>query len=104
MKSLLQVSVLAAVAATSTSIPYAEAQTVPCGPRESIVQALDGKYEERRIGAGLQPGRGVVEVYASESGSWTLLLTLPNGAACILGAGEAWADDPLEAEVAGDPA
>ncbi|MDP7547755.1 MAG: hypothetical protein QGF20_10715 [Alphaproteobacteria bacterium] len=32
----------------------------------------------------------VVEVLASESGSWTIILTKPNGASCVVATGQAW--------------
>lgn len=102
MTRLSHLMLAAAAAAILTHSPAAHAQAAACGPRDAIVEALDGKYAERRLGAGLQPGRGVIEVYASESGTWTLLLTLPNGASCVLAAGEAWSG-PAPAPP-GDPA
>ncbi len=102
MRHLLS-PVLAAAAVILTT-PPAPAQMMACGARDAIVERLDGTYAESRRGHGLQPGRGVLEIFASEGGSWTLLLTLPNGASCILAAGEAWSPDaPLETPV-GDPA
>ncbi|MFC4171503.1 hypothetical protein ACFOYU_05450 [Microvirga sp. GCM10011540] len=36
-----------------------------------------------------QPGR-VVEVFASSSGTWSMVMTMPNGTACMIAAGENW--------------
>ena len=75
------------IAATTTS---ATAQMV-CGTRERIVAELEKKYGETRRSLGLQQGRGVVEVYASEeTGSWTILVTDARGKSCLMAAGEAF--------------
>jgi hypothetical protein len=83
---------LAAVAlgAVLLPAPSAEAQTV-CGKRDAIIQQLEAKYGETRRSVGLQQGRGVVEIYASEkTGSWTILVTDPRGRSCLMAAGEAF--------------
>ncbi len=62
-----------------------------CGPRASVVESLRARYGETRQGLGLARDSGVVEIYASaETGSWTIVLTLPNGASCLIASGEAW--------------
>jgi hypothetical protein len=32
----------------------------------------------------------IVELFTSEKGSWTLLLTLPTGVSCLIAAGDNW--------------
>lgn len=62
-----------------------------CGERDSIIAQLEKKYGETRRSVGLQQGRGVVEVYASEeTGSWTILMTDTRGKTCLMAAGEAF--------------
>jgi hypothetical protein len=62
-----------------------------CGKRTDIVRQLDEKYGETRRSMGLSEGKGVVELYASdETGSWTILLTTPQGTACMMASGEAF--------------
>jgi len=40
---------------------------------------------------GLAANNGVVETYAStESGTWTIVITMPNGMTCLVAAGEAF--------------
>ncbi|GIX13681.1 MAG: hypothetical protein KatS3mg118_1640 [Paracoccaceae bacterium] len=69
----------------------AAAQGSVCGQREMIVQRLLEQFGETRQSMGLQRDSGVVEIFASlESGTWTILLTLPNGLTCLVAAGEAW--------------
>lgn len=97
MRRLALAALLSALAAP------AAAQALACGSRSVIAERLKGVYGETRRGYGLQPGRGVIEFYASEGGSWTMILVLPTGAACILAVGEAWAED-LPVRVLDDPA
>ena len=67
----------------------AEAQNMRCADRNQVVEKLHKKYGETRQSIGLNRNSGVVETYASaETGTWTILLTLPNGQACMIAAGE----------------
>ncbi|WP_232823011.1 hypothetical protein [Oceanibium sediminis] len=67
-----------------------------CGTRAEVVDRLRTDYGETRTGAGLSGADGVIEVFASEeSGTWTILLTRPNGQSCLLAAGESWMQGPV---------
>lgn len=72
----------------------AHAQAV-CDLRGIIVDRLESQYQETAKALGLAGNGGVVELYTSESGSWTLLLTQTSGVACLIAAGESWHDVPL---------
>jgi hypothetical protein len=37
----------------------------------------------------------VLEILASPTGSWTMLITYPNRPTCLMAAGEAWESVPL---------
>lgn len=88
--SLKKTAPLAAVALAAALGAPAEAQMV-CGERNSIIQQLESKYGETRQSLGLQQGRGVVEIFASEeTGSWTILVTDTHGRSCLMAAGEAF--------------
>ena len=78
--ALLAAAVLTTVAATP-----AAAQSV-CGERVEIVNALEAAHKERKAAAGLSGNGGVVELFTAINGTWTLLLTLPGGPTCMLGA------------------
>ena len=83
---------LLAAGLSACAIPAAAQQA--CAPRADIVAHLEAKYGETRIGAGLQTRGSVTEVFVSaESGTWTIIVTRPDGMACAVAAGEAWADD-----------
>jgi len=65
------------------------AQEAGCGAREMIVERLARDYGESRQSLGVVGGRQVLEVFASEeTGSWTILLTAPDGIACLVAVGE----------------
>lgn len=69
-----------------------------CAPRGQIVAMLAERYGEGRIGAGLDAQGRMVELFVSpDTGSWTALITRPDGAACIGAYGGSWqiVDEPV---------
>ena len=90
-----------AAPAAPTGVQFTQVQMV-CGKRADMVRQLSEKYGETRRSMGLAEGRGVVELYASEeTGSWTILITSPQGTACMMAAGQAFQVEPVKA--AGNP-
>lgn len=68
-----------------------------CGPRERVVQMLAEKYKESRQSMGLATGGRVMEVFAStETGTWTITVTLPTGMTCLLASGQSFEIAPDE--------
>ena len=67
----------------------AMAQTV-CSTRAEFIDRFAHRYAENPVAMGLASNGGVVEVLASEKGTWTLLVTMPNGVSCVIAAGESW--------------
>lgn len=66
-----------------------------CGERRRIVDRLAREYGETQTARGLSGSDGVMEVFASpDSGTWTILLTLPTGETCLIAAGEYWDSAP----------
>jgi hypothetical protein len=86
----LRNATFAATAVLAVTGGTAEAQMV-CGKRDAIVAQLESKYGETRRSVGLQQGRAVVEVYASDkTGSWTIVVTDTEGKSCLMAAGDAF--------------
>ncbi len=79
--------------------PHAEAaESGACAARGEVVAKLEQRFGETLRSAGLQRKDGLVEVFASEkTGTWTILVTRPDGLSCLLAAGELWEDEPAAA-------
>jgi len=77
------------------TVPLAEAQ-VACGQRDLIINALGGKYKESRQALGLvgKDGQGIIELFVSDKGTWTMLMTTAKGNTCIVATGLGWQDAP----------
>ncbi len=65
-----------------------------CGKRTSMIKVLIEKYNESPRALGLSSAKMAMEIYASESGTWTVMMTLTNGTACIMAAGKSWQELP----------
>ncbi len=62
-----------------------------CGQRQSLGETLATARGERPVSLGLDRTGQVVELFASEGGrTWTLLVTRPDGASCIIARGRYW--------------
>ena len=87
MKTFVMAAFLAAVTA-----PMALAQNARnCGPRDVVVERLSTGYGETRQSMGLGANNSVVEVFASsETGTWTITVTMPNGVTCLVASGQAF--------------
>lgn len=90
MKWATTAAVISLGCAMGISVP-ANAQGASCAERNLIVDRLSTKYGETRQSAGLNQNNGMVEVFASDdTGTWTILVTMPNGMSCLMAAGKAW--------------
>ena len=74
----------------------ASAQGNNCFPREVVLTQLAEKYGETRRGVGLTNDGKIFEVWASEGGSWTATVTMPNGMMCVAGAGQAFSGEAVK--------
>lgn len=62
-----------------------------CEPRDNIVAQLAERLGETRWSVGLLGNAAVMETYVNaETGSWTIIVSLPTGMACPIAAGEAF--------------
>lgn len=61
-----------------------------CGARDVVTTQLAEKYAETRRGIGIANNQSVMEVYASEAGSWTITVTLTDGRMCLVASGQAY--------------
>lgn len=72
----------------------ASANPAFCGHRTEVVQTLSNSYSENPTAMGLAAGGGMLEVFSSKNGTWTIILTLPTGISCVIAAGEEWESLP----------
>ena len=98
MRRMIGLAVLTAL------IPsMSEAQT-NCADRARITERLQTKYGETFAGGGLRDAKSIVEVWFSEAqGTWTILVTLPDGRACIMASGTNWLEALPSQQAAGIP-
>lgn len=65
------------------------AMSAECFPRTEFIAFLRSEYQETPTVSGYDMENSiVVEMLSSPSGTWTLVLTKPDGETCILAAGE----------------
>ena len=65
-----------------------------CGDRSRFVDQLHEQYGEAPAALGLASNGTVVELLTSAVGSWTIIVTRPNGVSCVVASGESWQDVP----------
>lgn len=87
--SRIRAALIAGIAYAALVAFPASAQTV-CGDHKEIADRLAADHSESRVGIGLEKDGGVIEIFASRRGSWTILVTFPDGQTCVVGSGEAW--------------
>ncbi len=98
--------VMAALVIAALWFASAAQAQMACGTRDSVVEALGDKYGEVRRGGGLGSGAAAIfELWVSDAtGTWTILMTTPNGLTCVMAVGDGWQDDAGELTPTGDPA
>jgi hypothetical protein len=85
-KRILTAGLLFGMVATG---PPARAAT--CALRDVIVEKLATAFDETLAATGLQNETTMIEIWSSDkSGTFTILLTRPNGISCVVSAGEYW--------------
>lgn len=83
-------AVLALLPSASIADPFASGTGKICDQREVIVASLSQQYGEAVQSMGLDNGGNLLEIFASDQGSWTAILTTPRGQTCVVAAGEAF--------------
>ena len=97
MKSVLLSSALVFGA---TGMAQAQQANV-CLPHATAVGELAKGYDEHSVGFGIGArGETLYELFVADTGTWTILVTRPDGTSCIAASGDSWMDNAL---LAGDP-
>ena len=91
MRSTTTRAVAAAVAAVTIFLSTPTiAAAATCATRTELVRALGDKFGEARQAIALTTHGSLIEVFVSERGTWTILVSSPSGRSCVVAAGEAW--------------
>lgn len=83
----IRMAVTGTVLALSTL--SAQAQFI-CGGHSDLVAGLAQAFQQKQIGYGVVGQAGIVEIYVSASGTWTMLVTDVQGRSCIFATGDGW--------------
>ncbi|MDX1485190.1 MAG: hypothetical protein R3229_11990 [Alphaproteobacteria bacterium] len=87
MKSMICL-IAALLTVLSVSAPRAE---IACDLRARTIAELEKAFKEKVSGRGVTAnGYRMVELFVSETGSWTILATDTKGRSCLLAEGESW--------------
>ena len=78
----------------SSFISTAAAAQPVCGSHNTVSENLKDGYAEAPVSMGVTTSGAVIEVFASENGTWTLVITQPNGLSCLIAAGQDWESLP----------
>jgi hypothetical protein len=102
----LSFGLVAMLAATQASQAQTQAQSQNrCAPRAAVIERLASAFSETRQSIGMAANGTVVEMFAStDTGTWTITLTRPDGVTCLVADGHGFERIDEELPAAGDPA
>lgn len=86
MKSIIYGAAILLVLANTAIAKEGQA----CANRTAFLKHLSDTYKETPVAMGLAANGGLLEVIASEDGSWTIIVTMPNGISCGVASGMSW--------------
>ena len=90
MKTLFKMTMGLGVMALAAQDVSAETNR-NCGPRPMVLERLANSYGETRQSIGVGSNNVVVEMFASsETGSWTITVTKPDGETCLVASGRSF--------------
>lgn len=72
----------------------ASAQAPQCLPYGKMLEYLSTRYREKLTGLGMISPNAIVQLFASEAGTWTILAIGRDGQACVMSSGTGWEQLP----------
>ena len=72
-----------------------------CGPHDTVLDRLQKTYGELPVGIGVTQQGDLLEIVAAAGGSWSVIISKPNGITCLVAAGEGWRS--LDGKLPKDP-
>ena len=61
-----------------------------CAPRADVVKRLWDRWQEVQISLAMVADGRLLEIFVSENGSWTAVISDPGGRSCVASAGKDW--------------
>lgn len=102
MRKLLQLCLTTFLFAVACQAATASPQT--CADRSVVIEHLADRYGETRIWVALGHDGTMVETFAAlNTGTWSLIVTRPGGATCLVAAGQSFQLTTREIEPTGAP-
>ena len=90
MTKFLTTTLLAAGACLAVGTTAAQAQ-MQCHQHKEVLGKFADAYHESPVAGGLtQDGRLLQVLSSGDDGTWTIVLSKPDGLTCVIMAGEAW--------------
>lgn len=87
----MKVALAAALAVSlCASASNALAVEVQCAKHKQMVGLLSKKYSENPVAMGTVNSDRYMQLFVSNEGTWTVLVTKTDGEACIVAAGNNW--------------
>jgi hypothetical protein len=80
------------------------ARAAQCAPHDQVVAGLATGFDESRRAMGLSGPSQVLEVFASDAGSWTVTVTGPDGITCLVASGQGFEAITEDLPAKGEPA
>jgi len=75
------------------------AAAAECGKHEKVIAFLGKKYKEQLQAMGMVSNKGFMQLFVAETGTWTVILTTPQGISCIVAAGDNYETNPKVAKL-----
>ncbi len=75
-------------AALIAATQIARAEGAQCGEHDAITSHLAETYGEARRAIALAADNSLVEIFAADTGSWTMLVTRAGGPTCLIASGQ----------------
>ncbi len=99
-QTLLGLGAIVGLLTVNLAAPGAQAQQMGpfCDAHTTVLTTLNGNYAEKPSAMGLASNGNVVEFLKSKDGSWSIIMTTPNGLSCLLASGEHWQEVVTKAD------
>lgn len=96
-KNIILAIALAGFSISVMGVSQANAARAKCGDRQKIIKVLKDDYKEVPIAMGVsQKSTEAFEIFTSERGTWTVMMTMASGQTCIMAAGHSWQELPKQ--------